>query len=189
MNVQRSFPLGLTGLISLLSKGLSRVLQYHSLKASILWHSAFFMVQLWHLCMTTGKTIALTIQNVVSKVLSLFFNMLSRLVISFLPRSKCLLMSWLQSLSAVILELKKMKSLTVSALSPSISHEIMGLEAMIFIFWMLTFEQAFSVSYFTFAKRLFNSSSLSTIKVVSSAYLNCWYFSPQSWFQFVSHPA
>ena len=87
-------------------------------------------------------------------------------------------MSWLQSLSTVILELKKMKSLTVSTLSPSISHEIMGLEAMIFIFWMLSFEQAFSVSYFTFAKRLFNSSSLSTIKVVSSAYLKLLIFLP-----------
>ena len=97
MNIQDRSPLWLSGLISLQSKGISRVFsKHHTLKASILWHSAFFMVQLWHLCMTTGKTIALTTQNFVSKVMSLFFIMLSRLVISFLPRSKHLLISWLQ---------------------------------------------------------------------------------------------
>ena len=107
---------------------LKSLLQHHSSKASILRHSAFFMVQLSHLYMTTGKTIALTIQNCVGKVMSLLFNMLSyyMLVITFLPRSKCLLISWLQSPSALILEPQKIKSLTVSTVSPSICHEVMG---------------------------------------------------------------
>ena len=104
MNIQDSFPLGWTGLISLQSKWLSRVLQHHSSRASILWCSAFFTVQLLHPYMTTGKTIALTWQTFVDKVMSLLLNMLSRLVIAFLPRSKHLLISWLQSPSAVILE-------------------------------------------------------------------------------------
>ena len=107
---------------------------HHSSKASILWHSAFFTVQLSHPHMTTGKTIALTKQTFVGKVMSLLFNMLSRLVKTFLPRSKRLLISWLQSLSAVILEPKKIKSDTVSTVSPTISHEVIGLDAMIFIF-------------------------------------------------------
>ena len=102
----------------------------HSSKASILWHSAFFTVQLSHPYMTTGKTIALT-RRFVGKVMSLLFNVLSRLVITFLPRSKGLLISWLQSPSAVILEPKKLKSLTVSIVSPSICHEVMGPDAMI----------------------------------------------------------
>ena len=110
------------------------LLQHHSSKASILQYSAFFMVQLSHPYMTTGKTIALTIWIFVGKVISLLFNMLSRLVIAFLPRTKCLLISWLQSLSAVILEPKKIKSVTVSILSPSICHEVMGLDAMILVF-------------------------------------------------------
>ena len=100
--------------------------QDHSSKASNLWHSAFFVVQLSHPYMTTGKTIALTRQTLVSKVISLLFNMLSRLVIAFLPRSKHLLISWLQSPSAVILEPQKIKSLTVSIVSPSICREVMG---------------------------------------------------------------
>ena len=101
---------------------LKNLLQHHSSKASILWCSAFFTVQLTHPYMTTGKTLALTRQTFVGKVISLLFNMLSRLVITFLPRSKRLLISWLQSLSAVILELRKIKSDTVS---PSICHEVM----------------------------------------------------------------
>ena len=104
------------------------------LKASTLWHSAFFIVQLSHPYMTTGKTIALTRRTFVGKVISLLFNILSRLVMAFLPRSKCLLISWLQSSSAVILELKKIKSVTVSTVSPSICHEVMGLDAMILVF-------------------------------------------------------
>src|SRR5574340_33876 len=113
---------------------LKSLLQHHSSKASILWCSVFFTVQLSHPYMTTGKTIALTSQTFVGKVMSLLLNTLSRLVITFLPSSKCLLISWLQSPSAVILEPPKMKSETVSTVSPSICHEIMGPDAMIFVF-------------------------------------------------------
>ena len=102
------------------------------------------MGQLSHPYMTTGKTIALTRWTFVGKVTSLFFNMLSWLVITFLPRSKHLLISWLQSPSAVILEPKRIKSATVSTVSPSICHEVMGPDAMIFVFWMLSFKPTFS---------------------------------------------
>ena len=113
---------------------LKSLLQHHSSKASILWCLTFYMVQLSYPYMTTGKTIVLTIQTFVGKVMSLIFNTLSRLVITFLPRSKCLSISWLQSPSAVILEPKKIKPATVSIVSPSICHEVMGLDAMIVIF-------------------------------------------------------
>ena len=119
---------------------LKNLLQHHSSKASILQRSsqsnftAFFTVQLSHPYLTTGKTIALTRWTFVSKVMSLLFNMLSRLVITFLPKSKCLLISWLQSPPAVILESKKIKSATVSIVSPSVSHEVMGPDAMILVF-------------------------------------------------------
>ena len=119
--------------------------QHHSSKASILLHSAFFIVQLSHPYMTTGKTIALTRWTFVGKVMSLLFNMLSRLVITFLPRSKHLLISWLQSPSAVILEPRKIKSATVFTVSPSICHEVMGLDAMILVFWILSFKPTFSL--------------------------------------------
>ena len=151
---------------------LKSLLQHHSSEASILWHSAFFIVQLSPPCMTTGKTIALTRQTFVGKVMPLLFNMLSRLVITFLPRSKCLLISWLQSPSAVILEPKKIKSATVSIVSPSICHEVMGPDAMI-----LVFKLTFTLSSFTFIKRLF-SSSLSAIRVMSSAYVRLLIFLP-----------
>ena len=127
--------------------------------------------------MTTGKTIALTRRTFVGKVMFLLFNMLSRLVITFLPRSKRLLISWLQSPSAVILEPIKIKSVTVSIVSPSICHEVMGPDAMILVFWMLSFKPTFSLSSFTFIKRLF-SSSFSAISVVSSAYLKLLIFLP-----------
>ena len=113
---------------------LKSLLKHHSSKASIHWCSAFFTVQLSHPYMTTGKTIALNRQTFVGKVMSLLFNMLSWLVITFLPRSKRLLISWLQSPSAVILEPPKIKSDTVCTVSPSISHEVMGPDAIIFIF-------------------------------------------------------
>ena len=112
---------------------LKSLLQHHSSKASILRRSAFFIVQLSHQFMTTGKTIALTRRTFSGKVMSLLFNMLSRLVIAFLPRSKRLLISWLQSPSVVNLEPRKIKSATVSTVSPSICHEVMGPDAMIFI--------------------------------------------------------
>ena len=113
---------------------LKSLLQHHSSKASILQHSAFFIVQLSHPYMTTGKTIALTRWTFVGKVMSLLLNMLSRLVVIFLPRRRCLLISWLQSPSAVILEPKKVKSLTVSIVSPSICREVMGPDAIILSF-------------------------------------------------------
>ena len=155
---------------------LRNLLQHHSSKASILLHSAFFMVQLSHPYMTTRKTIALTLRTFVSKV-SLLFNTLSRFVTAFLPRSN-LFISWLQSLSIVILEPKKIKSLTVSIVSPSICHEVMGPDAMILVFWVLSFKLTFSLSSFTFIKRLFSSSSFSAIRMVASAYLRLLIFLP-----------
>ena len=113
---------------------LKSLLQHHSSKSSILLHSAFFIVQLSHPYMTTGKTIALTRWTFVGKVMSLLFNMLSMLAIAFLPRRKHLLISWLQSPSEVILEPRKIKAATVSTVSPSICHEVMGPDAMIFVF-------------------------------------------------------
>ena len=112
---------------------LKSLLQHHSSEASILWHSAFFTVQLSHPYMTTGKTIALARQTFVGKVMSLLFNTLSRFAIAFLPWSKNLSISWLQSLSAVILEPRKIKSATVSTFSPSICHEMIGLDGRILV--------------------------------------------------------
>ena len=113
---------------------LKSLLQHHSSKTSVLQLSDFSTVKLSHPYLTTGKTIALTRWTFVGKIMSLLFNMLSRLVIAFLPRSKCLLISWLQSLSAVILEPKKIKSVIVSVVSLSTCHEVMGLDAMILVF-------------------------------------------------------
>ena len=122
---------------------LKSLLQHHSSKASILRCSTFFVVHISHPYMTTGKTIALTRRTFVGKVMSLLLNMLSRLVITFLPKSKHLLSSWLQSPSAVILEPQKIKWATGS---PSISHEVMGPDGMIIVFWMLSFKPVFSLS-------------------------------------------
>ena len=166
---------------------LKRLLQHCNSKASILQHSAFLMVQISHPYMTTGKTIALTIRTFVSQMMSLLFNTLSRFVIAFLPRSKCLLLSWRQSLSAVMLESKTIKSVTASTFFPSIYHEMMGPDAMIFIFWMLSLKFTCSLSSFTFIKRLF-SSLLSAISVVSSVYLRLLIIL-QSWFWLGIHPA
>ena len=129
------------------------------------------MVQLSHPYMTTGKIIGLTRQTFVGQVMSLLFNMLSRLAITLLPRSRRLLILWLQSPSVVILEPTKLKSLTISIVFPSIYHEVMGLDAMILLFWTLSFKPTFLLSSFTFFKRLFSYSLLSAIRVVSSAYL------------------
>ena len=118
---------------------LKSLLQHYSSKASILRSSAFFMIQLSHPYMTTGKTRAFTRRTFVDKVMSLLFNMLSRLVIAFLPRSKCLLISWMQSPSVVILKSKKIKSVPVSIVSPSICHEMMGPDAMVFSFLNVDF--------------------------------------------------
>ena len=126
---------------------LKSLLQHHSSKASILRCSALFIVQLSHTYMTTGKTIALTRWTFADKIMSLLLNMLSRLVITFLPRSKRLLISWLQSPTAVILEPRKIKSATVSTF---VCHEVMGPDAVILVFWMLSFKPTFSLSSFTF---------------------------------------
>ena len=149
---------------------LKSLLQHHTSKASILWCSAFFTVQLSHSYSTTGKTTALTRWTCVGNITSLLFNMLSRLMIAFLPRNKRLLISWLHSPSAVILEPKKINFLTVSIVSPTICYEVMGPDAMILVFWMLNFKPAFSLSSFTSIKTL-SSSLLSPVRVVSSAYL------------------
>ena len=164
---------------------LKSLLQHHSSKASILQRSAFFTVQLSHPYMTTGKTITLTRWTFVDKVISLLLNTLSRLVITFLPRSKRLLIPWLQSPSVVILEPPKLKSDTVS---PSICHEVMGPDDMIFVFWMLSFKPTFSLS-----------SSLSSrgfwvlLHFLPQGWCHLhiwgdWYFSWLSWFQIVLLP-
>ena len=127
---------------------LKSLLQHYSLEASILQHSTLFTVQLSHPYITTGKTIALTRQTFVGKVMFLLLNMLSRLVVTFLPRSKHVLISWLQSPSAVILEPKKIKSDTVSTVSSSISHEVVGPDAMILVFWTKR-PLLYTISYFT----------------------------------------
>ena len=161
---------------------LKSLLQHHSSKASILLFSAFFIVQLSHPYMTTGKTIALARQTFVHKVMSLLFTRLSKLVITFLPKSKRLLIWWLHSPSAVILEPPKIKSVTVSTVFPSICYEMMGPDTMILVSWTLSFKPTFSLSSFSFIKRLFSSSSLSAIRVVPSAYLKLLIFPQQSWF-------
>ena len=174
-------------LISLQSKGLSSLLQHHNSKASILQFSAFFMVQISHPYMTTGKTIALTRWTFVRKVISLLLNTLSRFIIAFLPSSKCFLISWLQSPLAVILETKKRKSLTVSIFSPSICHEVMGSVATILVFkcWVLSqfFPSPISPS---------SRGSLIPLHFLPLEWCHLhiwgnWYFSQQPWFQPVLH--
>ena len=137
---------------------LKSLLQHHSSKASILWCSAFFIVQLSHPYMTSGETIALTRWTFVGKVMSLLFNVLSRLVITLLPRSKHLWILWLQSPFAMILEPKK-----IATVSPSICYEVMRPDAMILVFWILSLGPTFSVSCLTFIKWLFSSSSIFTL--------------------------
>ena len=170
MNTQGWSPSEWTGWISLQSKGLTRVFS----NTTIQKHQ-FFCAQLSsqfnsHIHTRLLEIIAFTRWTLVEKVMSLLFNMLSRLVITFLPRSKCLLISWLQSTSAVILEPPKIKSATDSTVSPSISHEMMGPDAIIFVFWMLSFKPIFSLSTFTYIKRLFSSSSLSVIRALGLTY-------------------
>ena len=128
---------------------LKSLLQHHSSKASILQPSACFIAQISYPYTTTRETIALARRTSVCKVMSLLFNVLSRLVIAFPPRSKCLLISWLQSPSSVILEPQKIKSATVCIVSPSICHGVMGPDAMIFVFSMLSFKPTFSLSSWT----------------------------------------
>ena len=170
MNIQDRFPLGWTSWSSCTardSQESSPTPQFkgiNSLVLSFLYRPNLTSIHdYW-------KNIALTRQIFAGKVMSLLSNTLSRFVRAFLPRSKHLLISWLQSPSAMILEPKKIRSVTVSTVSPSICHWVMGLDAMILVFWLLSFQPAFSLSSFTFIKRLF-SSWLSAIRVVSSAYL------------------
>ena len=196
MNTQDWYTLGWTGWISLQSKGLSKVSptpQFKSINSSAL---SFVYSPTLTSIHDHWKNHSLTKQTCVDKVMSLLLNMLSRLVNldsifkTFFPRSKRLLNSWLQSPSAGILEPRKIKSATVSTVSPSISHEVMGPDAMILFFCMLSFKPTFSLPSFTFIKRLFSFSSLSAIRVVSSAYLRLLIFLPrQSWFQLVLPPA
>ena len=141
------------------------------------------MVQLSHLDMTIRKTIALTRWTFVSKIMSLLLSTLSKFV-RFSSKEQVSFKFMAAVTICSDFRAQKIKSLTVSIVSPSICHEVMGPDARIFIFWMLNFQPAFSLSSFTFIKRLFSSSSLSAIRVVSSAY-----FSLQSWFQLVLHPA
>ena len=153
VNIHGWIPLGLTDLISLLSNRLSRVFSN-----TTIWKHQFFNAQLFlcsssHICeMTDGRTIALTRWTFVGKVISLLLNTLSRFAIALLPRGKHLLISWLQSSSTVILEKNKMNSVTVATFTPSIFHEVVGLDVMILIFWMLSFNPAFSLSFFTLIK-------------------------------------
>ena len=154
MNIKDWFPLGLNVWISLQSKGLSRVVsnttvqkhQFFSTQLS-LWSNSY--IHTWLL----EKTIAMTRRSFVSKVMSLLFNMLSRFIIVFLPRSKCLLISWLKSPYAVILEPTKINAVTISIVSPSICHEVMGPDAMILVFWMLSFKPVFFTLLFHLSSR------------------------------------
>ena len=151
---------------------LKSLLQHHSSKASILQCPAFFVVQLSHPYMTTGKTKALTRQTFIGKVMSLLFNMVSRLVITFLPRSMCLLISWLQSPSALILEPQKIKSLAVSIVAPSICHEVMGPDAMIWSFLNVEFylKEHQRISHTSFMP---SCVVIQPCKVVSKGYPSC----------------
>ena len=184
MNIQDWFPLEWTGLLSVQGI-LKSLLEHRSWKASILWCSAFFTVQLSHSYMTPGKTIALTYMDLfVGKVMSFLFNMLSRFVMTFLPRRKCLLISRWQSPSALILEPEKIKSVTVFIVFSSMHHEVMGPDAMIFVFWMLSFKSVFSLSS--------RDSLVLHFLLLEWNHLHIWgywYFSWQSWFQLELHPA
>ena len=178
-SIQGWFPLRLTGLISLLSKRFARsLLQHYSWKASILWHSAFFTVQLLEPYVTTGKTIALPIRTFASRVMSLLFNTLSRFVITFLPRSNCLLTSWLQLPSAVIFRVQEEEICHYFHLFPFYLPWSNGAGCMILVFLIFSFKPALSVSSLTLIKRLLRFSLLSAIGVVSSAYLRLLMFLP-----------
>ena len=176
---------------------LKSLLWHHSSKASILRCSAFFTVQLSHPYMTTGKTIALTIQSFVGKVMSLLLNMLSRLVITFLPREQ-VSFNFMAAVTICsdfgVQENEVCHHFHCFPIYFQWSdgtgfHEVMGLDAMILDFWMLSFKPEFSLSSVTFIKRLFSSSSLSAIRVVSSAYLRLLIFLLESWFDLVLQPA
>ena len=172
MNIQGWFPLGLTGLISLPTNGFSSIFS-----STTIWKHQFFVTQPFFGPTITSihdywKNHSFDYMDFCQQSDVSVFNMLSRFVTAFLPRSKCLLISWLQPPSAVIWEPRKIKSVTGSTFSPSICHEVMWLDAMILAFWIFSFKPAFPLSSFTLIKRFFSSSSLSAFRVVSSAYLH-----------------
>ena len=186
MNIHGWFSLGLTGWITLQSKGLYKsLLQHHSSKALVLRCSTFFMVWLSHPYMMTGKTTALTRRTFVGQVMSPLFNMLSRFVIAFLPKRNHLLISWLWSPSAVILEPKKTKSVTVAIVSLSICHTVMGLDVMIFLFWMLSFQPAFHSSFSPSSRGSSVPLHFLTLGWCPLHIYGYLYFSQKSWFQLV----
>ena len=189
MNIQGWFPLGWTGWISLLSQGTLKNLLQHNLKASILQHWAFFMVSHSHPYMTTGKTIALSIQTFVSKAMSLLFNMLSTFVIAFLPRCKRLLISWLQWPSTVILEPKKIKSVTASTFSPFICHEVMGSDSLILVFECWVLSQLFHSPLSPSSRGFLVPLHFLPLVWYHLHIWDCWYFSWQCWFQLMIHSA
>ena len=189
MNIQGWFPLGLTSLISLQSKGLSRVFS----NTTVQKHQFFsFQPSLWsnsHIHTWLLEKHSFDYRDLCQQVMSLLLNMLSRFVIAFLPRSKCLLLSWLQPPSAVISEPQKIKSLTVSIVSPCICCEVMGPNAMIFIFWMWSLSQMFHSPL-----SLSSRGSLVLLHFLPQGWCHLriwgyWYFSWQSWFHLVLHPA
>ena len=169
------------------------LLQHYSSKASILWHSAFFTVHISQLYTTTGKTIDLTIQTFVSRVMSLLFNILSRFIIAFLPRSNHLLISWLQSLSTVILEPKKIKLVTTPTFSPSICHAVMGMDAMFLIFFFFLIYLFFSWLFHSPLSSLLRGSldylCFLLLKQYNLHIWGCWCFFHLSWSWLVTHPA
>ena len=182
MDIQGWFPVGLTSLISLLSKGLSGVLlQHHNLKASIFQPSAFF-ISTSHILHDYWKTIALAIWTFVGNVMSLILNILSTCH-SFYSKKQVSFNFMVAVTYSSDFGAEENNLSLFSIVSPSICHEVLGLNAMILIFGMLSFRPAFSLSSFIFIKRLFSSSSLSALRVVSSVYQGYWYFSLQSWFQ------
>ena len=144
MNIKGLISLKINWFDFLAVQGIFRsLLQHHSSKASILWHSTFFMVHLSQFYMTTGKTIALTLRTFASRVMSLLFNTLSRFVIDLLPRISHLRIAWLQSQSTVVLEPTKRKSITTSTFCTSICHEVMGLDTMILVFFFFLLLRSF----------------------------------------------
>ena len=192
MNIQGCFPFWIDWFNLAVQGTLKSLLQHHSSKALVLRHrSGFFMLQLSQLCMTTRKTITLTILNFVSKVMSLLFNTLSRFLIAFLPWNNRLLISWLQSPFAVILEPKKIKSSLLLSFSPSICHEVMRPDAMILVFFFLifSFKPDFSLLSFTSSRGSLVPLCFLPLEWYRPHTWGYWYFSWWSWFQLVIHPS
>ena len=178
MNVQSWSPLGWIDLISLLSKGLSRVFSSTTIQKHQFFGTQPFLRSKHTFLPDYWKNHGFNYKDFAGKRGLRFVNILSRFVTTFLPRSKHLLISWLQLLSTEILEPKKIKYITVSTFPPSVYHEVMGPDAKILVFWMLSLKPAFSLSSFTFMMRLFSSSLLSAIRLITTGYLMLWVFLP-----------